>query len=730
MLVVIFSFVYSIYITVMHKKTSGGDTMGQKSTKFNFISRAFIVLALVLLGSLGIYQSSSADTAQSASDYCGKYSAPEQKGACKEGLKSNPDCLSYSELYGEAAGGICNQSVTDLKSGAVSLTAVSTATPSSSTSTNTSNSETDKKKEAYKGAILLACSPYQDNEAAALWCLYGGLGKDGKEYKPQSDCFTKLETQGSVLNQTACQTGSEAGKTYLDSTEKNSDESKNSSGSILDLFGGLFGPTAKDKETSSDAGAEKNQQMSIQQLMSQMGGAIDMLHKLTPNAGTDANSTTSTSTEYYINGAGRKQKIVDLNPGHPQGAPAILFFNGGAWHANDQTGQAVMEGSPCKNYIKDDGTPGAPCSAAHQGGGLGDFGAPGGGGGVARGYAGYDVTYRLGSSGVYYMLEDVLRGVRHIIANADKYGIDPEKIIIWGDSAGGSLSMRAAASGISGAKVAVGWSAPTNAYTVLFASYKTFMLGLDHSTCIPTDLAGLANTTDLMLGGSGKIAEYGHGLASNDFSVLGMGGESTTTEDPMGTIGDLLTAAQYAGTAAMNAEAITQQLLAAYNDGKPTLEGVMNSGLTGGVFNMASKKLVECMDNLKTLSPALYASPNTPPSFLAGFDTDDVVPPQQLYDMRDKLRTLGIRSDALVLAGDNDADYQAFGASTNHLGYDPRMVCPTFNFIEEIMAPEKGQTDCGTGLPLSNYQDSNADGAAPEVPGFFQFLHGVAGFGG
>lgn len=727
MLVVVFGLVYSIYITVMHINISGGHFMRQKTTRFSFIFRVFMVLALVLLGSLGIYQSSSADTAQSVADYCGRFNSKIDQGACKEGLKSSPDCLSYSDMYGAAAAGICNQSTADLKAGVVSLTAATNPSVSPSSSVKPEINTSNKEKEAYKGAILLACAPYQDNEAAALWCLYGGLGKDGKEHKPQSDCFTKNETKGSVLNQTACQTGSEAGKTYQDSVKKSNDSNNGSGSSILDLFGGLFGPTVSSSGKTSDANAKKNQQMSIQQLMAQMGGAIDMLHQLSPNAGTKVSDKQSNSLDSYINGAGRKQKIIDLNPTHPKGAPAILFFNGGAWHFNDSTGQAVMAGSPCKNFIMANGEPGAPCAG---GGGLGDFGIPGGGGGVARGYAGFDVTYRLGSSGVYYMLEDVLRGIRHIIANADRYGIDPEKIIIWGDSAGGSLSMRAAASGISGAKVAVGWSPPVNAYTVLFASYKTFMLGLDHSTCIPTDLAGLANMTDLMLGGGGKIAEYGQGLASNDFGFimgLGSGDTSGVTEDPAGLIGGLLTAAQYAGTSAMNAEAITQQLLAAYNEGAPNMNSVLNSGLTGGVFNMASKKLVECMDNLKALSPAIYASPNTPPSFLAGFDTDDVVPPQQLYDMRDKLRTLGIRSDALVLTGDDNADYPAFGASTNHLGYDPRMVCPTFNFIESVMSPEKGAVNCGTGLRESTYQNTNIEGAAPEVPGLFQLLNGLTG---
>lgn len=362
------------------------------------------------------------------------------------------------------------------------------------------------------------------------------------------------------------------------------------------------------------------------------------------------------------------------------GCPALIWFNGGGWHANDGTAALIATGSPNKN----------------GNGQMAQHGAPAHGGANARGYTLIEVTYRLGSSGVYYMLEDVLRGIQHVRNNAGMYGIDPSKIAIGGDSAGGSLAMRAGGTGRSGAKAMIGWSAPTNAYTGLFRSYKSLLIGIDHSTCIPTDLAGLTNFTDLLAGGSGDVAEYGNGLLSNDFSGIGIGqGQSGAPSgvdgggfDAIGTVTQVLLAAQYLADTGQNIEAISSQL----ESGNP-----MN--MSGSLINLSSKKLVECLDNFNTLSPALFASPDSPPGFLAGFDSDDVVGPDQALEMRDKLRGLGLKSEAVILQGDAGGG-SAFAPNDNHMGYDPRFVCVTINFLEEIMRPDVDRPDCGTASPL------------------------------
>lgn len=401
---------------------------------------------------------------------------------------------------------------------------------------------------------------------------------------------------------------------------------------------------------------------------------IDVLHQNGPDADVDTGDVADNEYGKYINGAGKKQNIR-VYPGPSQNAPAIIFINGGGWHADDDNSTFVMENKPDRVHGRTQDGP-----TAHQ-----------------RGYTGFNLTYRLGSSGVYYMFEDVMRGIKHIRENANLYGIDPNKIAIWGDSAGGSLAVRAGASGKSGAKVAVGWSAPTNAYTALFKSYKSLMIGMDHSTCIPTDLAGLTNITDLLNGGSGDIAEYGQGLSSNDFTSLGINSNGEPP-DAIGMIMQALTAGQYALQTGQNLESISRQLEAANNNGNPTISSITGSGLASGIINMSSKKLIECIDNFKALSPALYASPESTPMFLAGFDTDDTIDPQQAYDMRDKLHTLGIKAEAKTIPGDTSQPFQPLAPNPgNHLDYDARFVCPTLNFIDSVIQPDRSPTNCETG---------------------------------
>lgn len=358
----------------------------------------------------------------------------------------------------------------------------------------------------------------------------------------------------------------------------------------------------------------------------------------------------------YVNGANQYQDIIVTDSGKPN-SPVILFFNGGGWHGDDLTSKHV-----------------APEA-------------------IARGYTVMDVTYRYGSSGVYYTYEDVMRGINHVRNNAAMYNIDPNRMAIWGDSAGGSLSMRANGSGKSGAKVAVGWSAPTNAFTGLFHSFQSFAIGVDHSTCAPTDLAGFANFADLLNGGSGDVAQYGMGLSSNDFTALGIGRpEGLSTDiDPWILLTQGLIAGKNLLSAASDVEAISSQIKSS---------GL--GGLKGSVSNLVSKKMVECIDNFKVLSPALFASPDSSPAFLAGFENDGVVGPDQLTGMRDKLRQMGIASEAMILAG-NDECQQVItsigpaGAGGCHLGYYHKFVCATLNFVDKYVQPERTPQACADG---------------------------------
>jgi acetyl esterase/lipase len=75
---------------------------------------------------------------------------------------------------------------------------------------------------------------------------------------------------------------------------------------------------------------------------------------------------------------------------------------------------------------------------------------------AARGITAFVLRYRLGSKYVYPIpLEDAQRAVRYVRANAEKYGIDPERIGIMGFSAGGHLAaMESVSADTAGAKAA------------------------------------------------------------------------------------------------------------------------------------------------------------------------------------------------------------------------------------------------------------------------------------
>lgn len=340
----------------------------------------------------------------------------------------------------------------------------------------------------------------------------------------------------------------------------------------------------------------------------------------------------------YINGKGDKQAMrVSAREG--KNNPVIIFFNGGGWHTDDGVGDKIS-------------------GAARE-----------------RGYTTIVATYRLGSSGVYYMYEDVMRAIRHVRNNSDMYGIDPSRIVVWGDSAGGSLAMRAAGSGQSGAAAAVGWSAPTNAYTALFRSPQAFAIGMDHSTCMPTDLNGVSNVIDILNGGEGNSPDDG-GLANNGINNM----------TPLETVTQVLTLAQRAQQTSTTAQSLLSSASSG-GSGESASEsgGEGSSGdLSQNVRRLATKKTLECLDNFNTMSPALFASPLTPPTFLAGYDSDILVGPDQAYQLRDKLRSMGVSASTLILPG---VVSPVTVDGENHLYYHEKFVEPSLQFLDGIIHP-------------------------------------------
>lgn len=67
--------------------------------------------------------------------------------------------------------------------------------------------------------------------------------------------------------------------------------------------------------------------------------------------------------------------------------------------------------------------------------------------GLARGYAVASIDYRLSGEAKFpAQIEDVKAAIRWLRANAGRYRLDPARIAVWGDSAGGNLAALAGTS--------------------------------------------------------------------------------------------------------------------------------------------------------------------------------------------------------------------------------------------------------------------------------------------
>jgi acetyl esterase/lipase len=68
--------------------------------------------------------------------------------------------------------------------------------------------------------------------------------------------------------------------------------------------------------------------------------------------------------------------------------------------------------------------------------------------GVKRGYAIVSINYRLSGEAIFpAQIQDVKAAIRFIRANAKQYNLNPNKIAVWGGSAGGHLAAMAGTTG-------------------------------------------------------------------------------------------------------------------------------------------------------------------------------------------------------------------------------------------------------------------------------------------
>jgi len=90
---------------------------------------------------------------------------------------------------------------------------------------------------------------------------------------------------------------------------------------------------------------------------------------------------------------------------------ALIFFHGGAWHVFDKD----LGTRPFFRHL------------------------------VAQGYTVMDVSYRLCPEvNIYGMMADVKRAIAWMKANAGRYGVNPERIVLGGNSTGAHLALLAA----------------------------------------------------------------------------------------------------------------------------------------------------------------------------------------------------------------------------------------------------------------------------------------------
>jgi len=443
----------------------------------------------------------------------------------------------------------------------------------------------------------------------------------------------------------------------------------------------------------------------------------------------------ASNQESYTAGDGKPQ---DMNVVRADGEnrPAIIFVHGGGWRVDGGT-----FGPDFQNRAAE------------------------------RGYTSFRISYRLMANGINEQLKDVESSIKHVRDNAAKYGIDPNRIAIWGDSAGGSLVVRAAATGKSGAAVAVGWSAPTNGFRDIFNSWQGFVDGLDHTECVDTSFTDiLGDFIPLFQGQQGVLDKIMRGelptpdeaialatatlqganiaidqlpstfdklqKSANEWGIeikVDKGGNSSpgtttppTTDTPQtpGTpkpdgskppisreeLKDTLQtmtpeeraevgkAAYYMAKTSQNTELTPEQkeVVAAVQLGMSDVisaqasnvqedsakEGGQQSGSGPNVSvevnpqgEMLTKKIIECLEDFIKMSPSLFASPRTPPMFLANAQSEYLVNPADARQMSDKLRSMGIRSEYLILPGDR------------HMGYDERAEGPSFDFVSSILHP-------------------------------------------
>jgi acetyl esterase/lipase len=339
---------------------------------------------------------------------------------------------------------------------------------------------------AYEQAVKNACAQYKNSDTEWQWCVYGGMGEASKEGFPvhPTTCTNSPTLARQDANQSACIAGSEAGNgillSYTETGTLTNIDGSTIAGSTDAATGGGgngqagaggatnggyengFGsgenpgerlPTSPDdiKQEANNQNPSKPANDFKENLGADKNGAGTAQLQKQPSSAPGLPLAQS-GTSQYVDGGGGTQNLEFFHPDDKK-RPLIIFVPGGGWREDGGTFQRDFQIRAGK-----------------------------------QGFASIRANYRKAANGLYATYNDVNNLLKSVRENANTYNIDPQRIVMWGDSAGGSLTARTAASGTSGLSTAVTWSGPMNAIRDLFTiSPESFLIGIDHSTCIDTE---------------------------------------------------------------------------------------------------------------------------------------------------------------------------------------------------------------------------------------------------
>lgn len=131
---------------------------------------------------------------------------------------------------------------------------------------------------------------------------------------------------------------------------------------------------------------------------------------------------------------GFRPVTLDLHLPATTSAPVVLFVHGGGWRAGSRrVFVPTMDGDAPFERI------------------------------VAAGFAVAAIDYRLaGEARFPAQLDDVAAALLWVRENGPEHGLDPERIVLWGESAGATLAALAGLTGGVGIRGVVDWYGPTD----------------------------------------------------------------------------------------------------------------------------------------------------------------------------------------------------------------------------------------------------------------------------